>query len=872
MTSADNELDWNDPYIQFLMRKAVVAPQRGYAGPLKLNAKNLKPHAVDIADWGIKGGARAIFTSFGMAKTSIQLQIVEALLNAFRGTDELPTSGLIVCPLGVRREFIKERKARKFKLEPLYIRDDAEHEAGLKAGYRVFLTNYDRIRNRNITPSRFLVATLDEAAVLRSYGSETFQTCLKTFNEVPYKFVATAMPSPNRYKELIHYAAFLGVMDSADALTRFFKRDSTSAGNLTLMESQQDEFYRWLSTWAVFAQRPSDLGHDDTGYDLPAIKLHRHRLAVDYSAAGFDSWGQGRLMQQVSASLADAAREKRNSLGARVQKCKELIEAGGPDKHWIVWHDLEAEREALLQAIPGIECISASSGQSEEECEDIVERFADGKLRLFGTKPILSGSGSNFQEHCHANIYLGISPKFHDFLQSLHRTQRYGQKHDVEAHIIHTETEDPIYDILMGKWENHLRLNERMSAMIREFGLSSIKAEQQMRRAIGVSRSEVKGEVFTCVNNDNVMETRRMADESVDLIVTSPAFSNQYEYVSSYNDFGNSINDDAFFEQMDFLTPQMLRILKPGRMACVHTKDRIVFGTVSGDGMYTVNPFSDKCVAHMIRHGFRFCGRITVVTDVVRENGQTYRLGWTENSKDGTKMGCGSSEYVLLFRKLPSSQEKSYADVPVEHPKPQVDADDHMIVGTGYSRARWQFDAHGLWRDNGNRFLAPGEVNSMPMDVMRRMWRKFAASNIYSFVEHVRVAEEMEARGTLPSSFMALDVVNPGAIDVWDDITRMQTLNTEQARKGAELHLCPLQISIVERLIERYSNAGEVVVDTFGGLGTVAKTAVEMGRIGYSMDLSKSYHGDAVSYCRTAETKALSPTLFDLLDAEAIPA
>lgn len=235
-------------------------------------------------------------------------------------------------------------------------------------------------------------------------------------------------------------------------------------------------------------------------------------------------------------------------------------------------------------------------------------------------------------------------------------------------------------------------------------------------------------------------------------------------------------------------------------------------------------------------------------------------------------MGCGSSEYVLLFRKLPSSQEKSYADVPVEHPKPDLNADGQMIVGTGYSRAHWQFDAHGLWRDSGNRFMAPGEVASLPMDLMRKMWRKFSAANVYSFAEHVRIAEEMEARGILPSSFMALDVVNPGAIDVWDDITRMQTLNTEQARKGAELHLCPLQFSIVERLIERYSNPGELVIDTFGGLGTVAKTAVEMGRRGYSMELSASYHRDAVSYCRAAEQKALSPTLFDLLDTKAIPA
>ena len=115
----------------------------------------------------------------------------------------------------------------------------------------------------------------------------------------------------------------------------------------------------------------------------------------------------------------------------------------------------------------------------------------------------------------------------------------------------------------------------------------------------------------------------------------------------------------------------------PGRMYCVHAKDRIVYGTVSGDGMYTVNPFSDKCVEHLRRHGFRYCSRITVVTDVVRENNQTYRLGWTENSKDGTKMGVGSPEYVLLFRKLPTDRANAYADVPVAHEKPHCLCVDH---------------------------------------------------------------------------------------------------------------------------------------------------------------------------------------------------
>jgi DNA modification methylase len=558
-------------------------------------------------------------------------------------------------------------------------------------------------------------------------------------------------------------------------------------------------------------------------------------------------------LRNAAVSLSAAAAEKRDSLSARVRRCREIIEAN-PGRNWIIWCELEDERREIERELPGVESIWGS--QDIEAREAIVERFAEGRLQLFGTKPSLSGSGSNFQEHCYSNIFLGLGYKFADFIQSIHRTQRFGQLHEVDVHLIYMESEDPIYDALMEKWRQHNELQKTMSEIIREYGLNHSKAMAEMRRSISTRRQEVKGSFFTCVNTDNVPEVSRMQDNSVDLVVTSWPFSDHYEYTEEYNDFGHNDGDEGFFAQMEFLTPEILRVLKPGRMYCLHAKDRIVYGTVSGDGMYTVNPFSDKCVDHLRRHGFRFCGRITVVTDVVRENNQTYRLGWTENSKDGTKMGVGSPEYVLLFRKLPSDRAKSYADSPVTHPKDE------------YSRARWQFDAHSFWRSNGDRFLSPEEIASMPMDQLREAWHRYSVSKRYDFREHVSIAEEMEKRGILPASFMALDPPNPGSPWVWDDVTRMRTLNAEQARKGWEQHVCPLQVDIVERLIERYSNKGELVLDPFGGLGTVAYCAVLMGRRGYSVELNDQYWRDSVAYCRGAEEKVSMPTLFDLVAAE----
>lgn len=863
------------PYLDFLRFKAIVAPQRGYEGPLTLN-HGLKPHARDIADWMIRGGNRACFASYGLHKTSIQLQVCESLLDAGQGE-----SALVVCPLGVRREFVKEQQARGFKRTPVYVATNDEHARALDAGATVFLTNYERIRDGQLDPKRFAIASLDEASVLRSFGSETYQEFLPLFEQVPFKFVATATPSPNRLKELIHYAAFLGVMDSGQALTRFFKRDSSKAGNLKLHPHKVHEFRLWCATWAVFIERPSDLGHSDEGYILPDIEFIRHRLPVDHSTAGFDSWGQGKLIRDAAAGLTDAAREKRDSLTSRVQRVKEIIEAGGPDRNWIIWYELEDEWRALKSALPGFEHITAS-GMTIDEREQIAGRFANGEIQLFGTKPKLSGSGSNFQDHCYSNIFMSLTYKANDFMQALHRTQRFGQKHKVLAYLVYTESEDPVHDELMRKIHEHDELHSAMASLTREYGLNSAKIGIEMQRAIVNHRTQVRGGLFTAVNSDCVLETELLPDNFVDLVVSSIPFGNHYEYCEAYNDMGHTQDDAHFFQQMDYLSPELYRTLKPGRMACIHVKDRVMYGSVTGKGMYTFNRFSDKTADHYEKHGFEFCGRVTVVTDVVRENNGTYRLSFSENAKDGTKMGCGSSEYILLFRKPQSNKSKSYADDPVLNFKPLcrnavgdlVPYDDDLPTepGTGFSCARWQLEAHGFWRSSGNRLMAPEELATIRIDDLRRMWLNYSRRNVYNFAEHVSLAEEMEKRGILPGEFMALEVANPGLPYVWDDVVRMRTLNGEQARKGWEQHVCPLQIDIVERLIERYSNPGDLILDPFGGLGTVSYCALKMKRRGYSIELSESYHKDAVSYLKAMELQVSAPTLFDLFDREEVPA
>lgn len=235
------------PYAEFVAAKARFDNTFGHqVEPGEVHSM-LLPHQRDLVRWAVAGGRRAIFAAFGLGKTVMQLEIVRLSLAKHGGGQ-----GLIVMPLGVRIEFAHD--AQMLGIETRFVRRTDEID-----GDGIYLTNYESVRDGKLDPKAFAAVSLDEASVLRSYGSKTYQSFLELFDGVPYRYVATATPSPNRYKELIHYAGYLGVMDTGAALTRWFQRDSTKANNLTLYPHKTNEFFLWLNTWAAFVQRPSDI-------------------------------------------------------------------------------------------------------------------------------------------------------------------------------------------------------------------------------------------------------------------------------------------------------------------------------------------------------------------------------------------------------------------------------------------------------------------------------------------------------------------------------------------------------------------------------------------------------------------------------------
>lgn len=830
-------------YMDFLRSKIPHAEITGFQIDRNALPTIFYPHQRDITEWACNGGRRLISASFGLGKTFIQLILADII------SQRINKPFLIGLPLGVRHEFIKD--AAKLGIKIKYCAEMKDCIEAVSEGVNILMANYTRIRMGKYDASFFGGCSFDEASILRSLGTETVNYMMDNFMTIPYRFVCTATPSPNSYTDLLNYAHFLGIMDRGQALTRFFGRNTTKAGDLTLYPHKEQEFWMWFKTWAIVIKKPSWLGYSDEGYEMPKHILRWHKITVPSKTVKADKkTKQLKAFRDTAGSLIESAAEKRESINERIEMMMEIIKES-PKDHFILWHDLEKERIAIEKATGAI---AVYGKQDEEDQEHCLSDFAEGVNQFFPAKPSMFGSGINMQRHCHRAIYVGINDKFNDFIQSVHRILRYGQTEQVILDIIYTDAEEPTRKRLEAKWARHNELDAKMEDLVKTYGLFDTSIVKNLERSIGTKRIVKSGNKYTCINNDNVLELIDTASNSVDIDITSIPFGDQYEYSCSYHDMGHNFGNQEFFNQMSFLVPNMLRTLKHGRIACIHVKDRIRYSYQNGQGFTSMEDFSGHTIKAFQDGGFWLMGKITVTTDVVSENNSTYRLGWSEKCKDGTKMGCGMPEYILIFRKPPTDKSNAFADLPVL--KSKLD----------YTRAKWQLDAHSFWKSDGRTIL-----NSIDLSVVYKLWEQ-TAHIPYDYKKHLQLCEVLDSTGKLSSTFMTLPPLSDNDF-VWTDVSRMRTLNANQVTSGQEKHICPLQFDIIDRLIELFSMKGEVVRDVFGGIMSVPYRSVKSGRRAIGIELNPAYFKDGVKYCRDMESVKDTLELFPQIpESELIPA
>lgn len=846
-------MNTTEAYYEFLTSKIKVAEKQGIEIDRSLLHPSSKPHQVDIVEWVLNLGAGLVAADCGMGKTHMAIEWAR-ILHHYRGGKYL-----IVTELGAAETFVHpdpeigEGARLGVKLE--YVTNQAE---ALASDCVIIVTNYERVRMGEFDFSGFAGVWLDEGNYIKNMASETTDSLQRQLWKVRFKVVATATPSPNEVLELINYAHVLGICDRGQILTRFFQRNSTKAGELTLHPQHEDDFWLWVHSWMIAIEKPSDLGYSDEGYELPELKVFWHEVKLNKAVdARPDRDGQTKMFATGGAgSLPDEAKIKRESIDVRITKCLEIIFDGGAETkdHWIIWHHLEDERKALHKIFHHHRSYGDIYGSQDWKTrEKRIVDFSKGHLQLLGTKPDLSGVGCNFQKHCHKNIVLGINHDWDALYQLMKRTHRpFAMGPDVEVHILFTPEEDHIVKNILAKWAQHNLQRDKSRELVKKYGLSHAAQIQERRRSFKVDRKVWKGKSYELVNNDCVPEFTAMADNSVDMILTSIPFGNHYEYTDKYNDFGHNTSNDDFFRQMDFLVPQLLRVLKPGRIAAIHTKNRIHYGSVTGLGFSVLHRFTHKTCDCFEKHGFFTLGHHYVQTDVVAENNQTYRLTFGEMLKDATKMGAGIPEEIWIFRKAPSSNSNAYADDPVTK---NIDE---------YSLAHWQADADCAWRSSGNRYLMPHELPALGLDRIQRWWKQFSKEVIYDYDAHIELLQSLDKAKKLSRTFTTLPIQSNSGW-VWDDVNRMHGLNAEQRLRKKQNHICPMPFDEVNRLISLYSNPGELIADPFGGIGTTGVCAIKKNRRAFLTELNDTYANCGATYLKESEYKNQLPTLFDLI-------
>lgn len=435
-------------YRDFVARKSFRDVSAGFT-PDSINPR-LFPFQHDIVKWACQRGRAAIFADTGLGKTAMQTAWADLVARHTHG------DVLILAPLCVAHQTVSE--AAQFGIAVNYCRRQADVRPGVN------ISNYEMLEHFDL-PS-FAGVVLDESSILKSHDGKTRSALIDACRSVPYRLSCTATPSPNDHMELGNQAEFLGVMSTLEMLAMFFTHDGGDTSKWRLKGHGKTRFWEWLSTWAVVIRKPSDLGYDDTGYDLPGLTMHAH--VVDATAT------DGQLFVAPAMGLLERNQARRESIADRVQACAEIVNAS--DEQWIVWCHLNEESDRLEAAIPGAKAVKGADSIDVKEAT--LDAFTAGTLRVLVTKPSIAGYGMNFQ-HCHHMAFVGLSDSWEQYYQAIRRCYRFGQQRVVHVHVISSEAEGAVVENIQRKEAQAAEMSTQMVGYMRHLMRQKISATQQ---------------------------------------------------------------------------------------------------------------------------------------------------------------------------------------------------------------------------------------------------------------------------------------------------------------------------------------------------------------------------------------------------------
>lgn len=591
----------------------------------------LFPFQKAIVKWALKRGRSAIFADTGLGKTFQQA------VWAYQVSKHTDGNVIIFAPLCVAHQ-TKELSKIELGIDVNYCRSQELVLPGIN------ITNYEMLDK--FDSSKFTGIVLDEASIIKSYDGKTTERILDFSRKIPYRLSCTATPSPNDYMELGNQAEFVGVMSREEMLAMFFIHDGGDTAKWRLKGHGEFKFWEWLSTWAVVVRKPSDLGFEDDGYNLPELVIHEH--IIDNQNIPF-----GEMFSLPAVGLNEQRAAKRASLNDRVAAVASLVNES--DEPWMVWCHLNDESVALGKAISN--SVTVAGSDSIDHKESSMTGFSHGTVQRLISKPSICGYGMNWQ-HCNHTAFAGIDNSFESMYQAIRRFYRFGQTKPVNVHLFLSDSEVPVLDNIKRKEHQHNEMSSRMVEHMQEFmkkeifGMTQEKTEY--KRDI-IKTNDYELHLADCVELASEIETG-----SIDYTVFSPPFASLYTYSNSDRDMGNSKNNE-FYDHFKFLVAEMHRITRPGRLLSFHCMNLPT--SKQNDGFIGIKDFRGELIRMFVDAGWIYHSEVVIWKDPVTAMQRTKAIGLLHKTirKDSSMSRQGIPDYLVTMRK-PGINDK-----PVQH-------------------------------------------------------------------------------------------------------------------------------------------------------------------------------------------------------------
>ena len=426
-------------YRAFLAAKAPRALATGIEpGPMPAHLFDFQ---ADVTAFLLRQGRGAAFLGTGLGKSAIQIEWSRQAAEATNGR------ALILTPLAVARQI--ETEARRWGYDARVIRSQDDVREGIN------ICNYDRIDRMD--PDAFGSVSLDESSCIKNLVGATTRKLIEAFAGHRFRLCCTATPAPNDHMELGTHSEFLGLMRSAEMLSRWFINDtSTASQNWRIKGHAYVAFWDWIASWARCADSPGDLGFDGSRFVLPTLTVHRHKVIAEAKTLDGTLFGA-----DMSATNMHAL--KRQTAEIRARMVADLV-AAEPREPWVIWCDNDAEAHALTAAIP--DAVEVRGSHSVEAKESALADFADGRALHLISKPSICGWGCNWQ-HAARVAFVGRSFSYEAYFQAVRRCWRFGQTRPVHVHIAVAEGEDQIGRVIDRKADGHAQMKRAMAAAMR---------------------------------------------------------------------------------------------------------------------------------------------------------------------------------------------------------------------------------------------------------------------------------------------------------------------------------------------------------------------------------------------------------------------